>query len=429
MGEMYKPQNNGPHTMLAATINASQVSITVENASILPDAPNVLTIGTEEDAELVKLESKTGNILSVTRGFNGTTPKAWDSGAWIYRAITAQDIEELQERTKKIVKTLTAAEFEALTTEEKAALFASGVRVIAVEGDLDPDELARYGYIINSDGTTTPLSDPHALRRGESAQNAEKLGGNPPAYYTPYDNRVDNGNFRQFVAQAGIGGNHGTQAYGGDRWILDSGTITGEANANGLGYGSITLNGTIRQIIAEPQETMDAFIGMISGTATVAYTYTDGVGELTITSAGGVLDWVMLLPGEWESAPPYVPKGYSAELVECRRYYVKIETLVGYAATAIVAAIVFEPTSVRTVIQLPTEMRTNPTCSIRNIRFLQLTSSGGKNISITSASFSQLRAGLGYVIFTASGATTGASGLVMAADTLDAYIEFSADLL
>ena len=141
MGEMYKPQNNGPHTTLAATINASQVSITVENASILPDAPNVLTIGTEEDAELVKLESKTGNILSVTRGFNGTTPKAWDSGAWIYRAITAQDIEELQERTKKIVKNLTAAEFEALTTEEKATLFASGVRVIAVEGDLDPGEM------------------------------------------------------------------------------------------------------------------------------------------------------------------------------------------------------------------------------------------------------------------------------------------------
>lgn len=188
MGEMYKPQNNGPHTTLAATINATQASITVENASILPDAPNVLTIGTEEDAELVKLESKTGNILSVTRGFNGTTPKAWDSGVWIYRAITAQDIEELQERTKKIVKTLTAAEFEALTTEGKAALFASGVRVIAVEDDLDPDD-NRYGYIINQDGTTAQLSDPNALHRGESvaraevAANAEMLGGMLPSEF------------------------------------------------------------------------------------------------------------------------------------------------------------------------------------------------------------------------------------------------------
>jgi len=153
MGEMYKPQNNGPHTMLAATINASQVSITVENASILPDAPNVLTIGTEEDAELVKLESKTGNILSVARGFNGTTPKAWDGGVWVYRAITAQDIEELQERTKKIVKTLTAEEFETLTTQEKAALFASGVRVLAVEGDGGSDRM----FVLNASGDAAPV--------------------------------------------------------------------------------------------------------------------------------------------------------------------------------------------------------------------------------------------------------------------------------
>lgn len=86
------------------------------------------------------------------------------------------------------VKTLTAEEFEALTTEEKAALFDSGVRVIAVEGDLDPDD-NRYGYIINQDGTTAPLSDPHALHRGESvaradvAANAEMLGGMLPSEF------------------------------------------------------------------------------------------------------------------------------------------------------------------------------------------------------------------------------------------------------
>ena len=180
------------------------------------------------------------------------------------------------------------------------------------------------GYGLDAVGNAIPIADPGAVRRGDvvpMAANAENFGGNPPAYYTPYDNRVDNSDFRHWVAQAGVGGNHGTQAYGGDRWILDSGTITGTANTNGLGYGSITLNGTIRQIIAEPQEIMTAFIGMISGTATVSYTYTDGAGELTITSAGGVLDWVMLLPDEWKSAPPYVPKGYAAELGECVRYY------------------------------------------------------------------------------------------------------------
>lgn len=139
---MYKPQNNGPHTTLAAIINASQTSITVEDSSVLPpDLPNVLTIGTEEDAELVKVTSISGNILAVERGYNNTTAKQWDAGAWIYRAITAQDIEALQERVGNAITTMTAKAFEALTMQEKIALFGDGSRIIMVESEFDPDNM------------------------------------------------------------------------------------------------------------------------------------------------------------------------------------------------------------------------------------------------------------------------------------------------
>ena len=93
---MYAPQNNGPHTALAEAINAAQTDITVADASILPTAPNVLTIGTGEDAELVLMSAKTGNILTVTRGYNGTVAKSWEADEWVYRAITAQDVSALQ---------------------------------------------------------------------------------------------------------------------------------------------------------------------------------------------------------------------------------------------------------------------------------------------------------------------------------------------
>lgn len=93
---MYAPQNNGPHTALAETINAAQTDITVVDASVLPDAPNLLTIGTGEDAELVLMSAKTGNILTVTRGYNGTVAKSWEADEWVYRAITAQDVSALQ---------------------------------------------------------------------------------------------------------------------------------------------------------------------------------------------------------------------------------------------------------------------------------------------------------------------------------------------
>ena len=161
---------------------------------------------------------------------------------------------------------------------------------------------------------------------------------------------ADNSNFRQFVAQAGIGGMHGTQAYAGDRWKLLSGTVTGTANSNGDGYRNITLNGTICQIVSNPEANMTAFVGTISGTATAVY----ADGELTITSSGGVLDWVLLLPGGWDNAPNYVPKGYVPELLECQRYCFPIRGgiyLNGFAT---------DGSTLCLLINTPVRMRSNP---------------------------------------------------------------------
>ena len=99
---MYAPQNNGPHTALAEAINAAQTDISVVDASVLPAAPNVLTIGTGEDAELVLMSAKTGNIITVTRGYNGTAAKSWETDEWVYRAITAQDVSALQANVNAI---------------------------------------------------------------------------------------------------------------------------------------------------------------------------------------------------------------------------------------------------------------------------------------------------------------------------------------
>ena len=127
-------------------------------------------------------------------------------------------------------------------------------------------------------------------------------------------NLLDNSDFTNLVAQAGIGGNHGTIAYAADRWILDSGTVSYEA---GVG---LTLNGTIRQKLEYPPtgET-SAFVGMASGAASISY----ADGAVTITSSGGVLKWAAIYEGEYtaETLPEYHPKGYGAELEECQRYF------------------------------------------------------------------------------------------------------------
>lgn len=144
-------------------------------------------------------------------------------------------------------------------------------------------------------------------------------------------NYLDNSNFEQFIAQAGIGGLHGTQAYAGDRWILDSGTVTGAANENGNGYSNIVLNGTIRQIVANPPDNGTVVIEMVSGTASASYAN----GEVTVISSGGVIKNIALYACEESVATlfKYRPKGYGAELAECLRYFEKRRFLGTFSLT------------------------------------------------------------------------------------------------
>ena len=95
---MYPAQANSPETTLAGAISTSGTSITVLDGSVLPDAPNILTIGAEySTAETVLMTAKNGNTLTVTRGYNGTTPRAWDKGDTIGRYFTGADHDAMRE--------------------------------------------------------------------------------------------------------------------------------------------------------------------------------------------------------------------------------------------------------------------------------------------------------------------------------------------
>lgn len=175
-------------------------------------------------------------------------------------------------------------------------------------------------------GLNTPTQNDEAATKGYVDNYKPNLSGYATETYVnnavkeaaPY-NYAHNSDFTQFIAQAGIGGNHGTQAYAGDRWILDSGTVTGDAREDGNGYTNITLNGTIRQIVNNAPDVGTVAIEMISGTAEISYVD----GEITITSNGGVIKNVRLFKGNYsaDNRPVYQPKGYSAELRECMRYF------------------------------------------------------------------------------------------------------------
>ena len=201
-------------------------------------------------------------------------------------------------------------------------------------------------------------------------------------------NLLDNSDFVHPVAQAGVNGAHGATGYAVDRWMRTSGATVSQA-ADGLKIVSDKTSWTagIQQRI-EAKRFADVmtfavrgvfpvacrlFVYIGSGTTNFGTAYFQGdavertlvlkltkpdglTGDEVVnvyispdtgsTGTAAVVRWAALYEGEYtaETLPPYVPKGYAAELAECLRYYRKIkadnETFAGYAARGVAYAFI-----------------------------------------------------------------------------------------
>lgn len=288
-----------------------------------PNTDVVITQSGPPEAPVVNLKIPqgvpgTGNVSTV----DGV---ASDSGGNValsavrYAAQTLTDTQQAQAR-KNIgvdgqVYPCTAQALEAMTQEQQAELYVQGYRAIKTENN----------------GTVVLL--------GLSADGSlEWLGGNQSR-----DNLLVNSNFA--IAQAGYGGTHGTQVYAADRW---KGSGTGATFAAGSGGGLFIICGTgsagCSQVVADPPS-IGAYFSFVvvsggvpliaSGTWTgtakdatatsgaLTATVTAGSVQISLASGSATVDYCMLLLGSYipKTLPPYVPKGYAAELAECSRYY------------------------------------------------------------------------------------------------------------
>ena len=100
---MYPAQANTPETTLAGSLTTTGTSVTVLDGSVLPGAPNYLTIGADSaTAETVLMTAKDGNDLTITRGQNGTAARAWGKGDIIGRYFTAADHDAMRENIETL---------------------------------------------------------------------------------------------------------------------------------------------------------------------------------------------------------------------------------------------------------------------------------------------------------------------------------------
>ncbi len=167
-------------------------------------------------------------------------------------------------------------------------------------------------------------------------------------------NLLDNSNFSDLVAQAGLNGAHGSTAYIADRWIGNV-DITPTAKTDGIlltttnQYAFIqqrvkitqgktytlaisTTGGTTMQRITvfntgltEIFASVEGANGVITATFEAAY---DDMAMLLYpgyVSGGGsaIFQWAALYEGAYtaDTLPAYVPKGYAAELAACQQRF------------------------------------------------------------------------------------------------------------
>ena len=98
LAKMNPPQANTPETSLSGALTAAGTTVNVVDGTMLPDAPNLLTIGADgSTAETVLMTEKSGNVLTVVRGQDGTTARAWSAGDVIGRYFTAADQKAMQD--------------------------------------------------------------------------------------------------------------------------------------------------------------------------------------------------------------------------------------------------------------------------------------------------------------------------------------------
>lgn len=239
-------------------------------------------------------------------------------------------------------------------------LTAEQLECLGLAGGTMTGPIHMSGQVI--DGLNDPTDDTEAARKAYVDKSVREAA---PV------NLLDNSDFRYPVAQAGVGGSHGNQAYALDRWILTSGTVSYQS---GIG---LTLNGTITQKLEHPPTgTVSAFVGMASGQASISYSG----GAVTITSAGGIVAWAALYEGSYneDTGPNYHPKGFGAEFTECLRYYLNApDQFISGVSNNGLASFKFN---------FPVAMRTNPTVTYSGSPYIYTPNNGAYAASSFSAS-------------------------------------------
>lgn len=230
-------------------------------------------------------------------------------------------------------------------------------------------------------------AEDYALKT-DTAPDSAKLGGKAPEYYIQPRNVLDNSDFIHPVNQRGITSETSVSAYSYfiDRWVnhtSEARSFTLSTSGIGLPLATTLLqkiekieagkivtfaiklsDGTIATLTGTVQYTSD---GSWTRFASISHSFGDmymdtenGFVNVIVYSTETItIEWAALYEGSYtaDTLPPYVPKGYAAELAECQRYY--YQSFSGSGMLVMDGAIIREAVSERRIadVSFPQTMR------------------------------------------------------------------------
>src|SRR5690625_1579947 len=95
---MFVNASNNAVAKLSSNINSSQTSLTVDDASVFPDAPFLITV----NEEIMRVTSLSGNSLTVQRGREETSASSHNAGSNVENNFTAGTYQALVDEIKKM---------------------------------------------------------------------------------------------------------------------------------------------------------------------------------------------------------------------------------------------------------------------------------------------------------------------------------------
>src|SRR5690625_1041309 len=101
---MFVNASNNAVAKLSSNINSSQTSLTVDDASIFPDAPFLVTVNNNRhNMEIMRVTNVSSNTLTVQRGREGTSASSHNAGSNVENNFTAGTYQTLVDEVDKVV--------------------------------------------------------------------------------------------------------------------------------------------------------------------------------------------------------------------------------------------------------------------------------------------------------------------------------------